>query len=205
MYYAQYEYPVFSVMDQPTEYNGQTRAGLYFVETESYFPLRGNGWYYEPMIQYCLEQNIIKSDNIKYVVKASLSIDAKHYNSFIDMLYSTLDDKLKKLAVNGMIGNFKPKARENWKSLCITRSANEAYNKFLAYNASFIQIHDINNESFYQVFDKYMTESDETEAPIYNQVLELEAIELHKISQTSGIKRRISTRFKYGLHRLRVS
>jgi len=96
MYYAQYEYPVFSVMDQPTEYNGQTGAGLYFVETESYFPLRGNGWYYEPMIKYCLEQNIIKSDNIKYVVKASLCIDAKHYNSFIDMLYLTLDDKLKK-------------------------------------------------------------------------------------------------------------
>ena len=57
MYYAKYKYPVFSVMDQPVKYNGQTGAGLYFVETESYFPLPVNGWYYEPMIKYCLEQN----------------------------------------------------------------------------------------------------------------------------------------------------
>ena len=78
MYYAQYEYPVFSVMDQPVKYNGQTGAGLYFVETKRYLPLRGNGWYYEPMIKYCLEQNIIKCDNIKHVFKACLNIDYKH-------------------------------------------------------------------------------------------------------------------------------
>ncbi len=78
MYYAQYKSLVFLVMDHPVEYKGQTGAGLYFVETESYFPLRGNGWYSEPTIKYCLEQNIIKCDNLKYVVKASLCIDANH-------------------------------------------------------------------------------------------------------------------------------
>ena len=65
-----------------------------------------------------------------------------------------------------MIGSFKPKPRENWKSLCITRSANEAYNKFLALKGSFIEVRDINDKNFYQVYSKYMTETDETEAPI---------------------------------------
>ena len=70
-----------------------------------------------------------------------------------------------------MIGCFKPSAKENWTSLSITRSANEAYNQFLALKGSFIQVHDIEGENFYQVFNTYMTEQDETEAAIYNQIL----------------------------------
>ena len=82
-----------------------------------------------------------------------------------------------------MIGCFKPSIKENWKSLAITRSANEAYNQFLSLNGSFIQVHDIDNENFYQVFNTYMTERDETESAIYNQIVELEAIQLHKLGQ----------------------
>ena len=78
---------------------------------------------------------------------------------------------LKKLAVNGMIGSFKPKARENWRSLCITRNANEAYNHFLSLKGSFIEVRDIDKTNYYQVYSKYMTKKDETEAPIYNQGL----------------------------------
>ena len=41
----------------------------------------------------------------------------------------------------------------------------------------------MDDEQFYQVFNTFMTETDETEAPIYNQVLELEAIELHRLAK----------------------
>ena len=51
-----------------------------------------------------------------------------------------------------MIGCFKPSIKENWKSLAITRSANEAYNRFLSLNGSFIPVHDIDNE----IFTKYL-------------------------------------------------
>ena len=140
-------------MDEPTNYNGQSGAGLYYVESpDSYFPLRGNGWYSEPMINYCLKNNIIQSTDIKYVIKASLTVKADHYNEFINYLYTKLDDDLKKLAVNGMIGSFKPKARENWRSLCITRNANEAYNHFLSLKGSFIEVRDIDNTNYYQVY-----------------------------------------------------
>ena len=48
------------------EFKGATiRPGLYYVETENYMPLRGNGWYYHNMICYCLDMDIIKLDNIK--------------------------------------------------------------------------------------------------------------------------------------------
>ena len=82
-----------------------------------------------------------------------------------------------------MIGCFKPSIKENWTSLAITRSENEAYDQFLSLNGSFIQVHDIENENFYQVFNVYMTENDETESAIYNQIIELEAIELPKLGE----------------------
>ncbi len=42
-------------MDEPVSYNGEKGAGLCYVEApDNYFPLRGNGWYYEPTINYCL-------------------------------------------------------------------------------------------------------------------------------------------------------
>ena len=43
LYYGQDDYPVFSVMDEPVIYKGQTGPGLYYIETDNYFPLRSNG------------------------------------------------------------------------------------------------------------------------------------------------------------------
>ncbi len=73
-------------MDEPVLYNGQT--GYYLEAPENYFPLRGNGWYYEPMINYCLKHNIIQATDVKYVIKASLTVQADHYNDFINYLYT---------------------------------------------------------------------------------------------------------------------
>ena len=52
-------------MDEPQEFSGDiTRAGLYYVETEKYFPLRGNGWYSQAMVNYCIVNHIISKDDI---------------------------------------------------------------------------------------------------------------------------------------------
>ena len=65
LFNQKYEYPIFTVMDSVTKYYGQCGAGLYYIESDNYIPLRGNGWYYYPIVDYCLQQNIIKSDQIK--------------------------------------------------------------------------------------------------------------------------------------------
>ena len=44
LYYNQYNYPQFTVMDSVQEYQGQISPGKYYIETNSYQPLRGNGW-----------------------------------------------------------------------------------------------------------------------------------------------------------------
>jgi hypothetical protein len=86
-----------------------------------------------------------------------------------------------KLSVNSMIGCFKPKVRENWRSLLITTNPNAAYAHFLDKKGCFIDTRRIGDETYYQVYDRYFSNREESEAPIYNQILELEAIEVHKL------------------------
>jgi hypothetical protein len=70
------------------------------------------------MIEYCLNEGIIKHENILYVVKSSLTIPANYYNKFIDYCYNNIKD-YNKLAINSMIGAFKPNLnkRPNWNTL----------------------------------------------------------------------------------------
>ena len=189
MYYNKFNYPLFSVMDKVRPYKGNhTKTGLYYVETKKYFPLRGNGWYSHAMIQYCLDQSLISDENIKHVMYSSLEVKHDYFNKLIDHYYKELnqyntdDFKFDKFAVNTMIGQFKPKERENWKSICITQEAGNAFGHYLAKSGCFIDCLNIDDKNYYNIFDKYTLSQEETEAPIYNMVLELEAIELHKLS-----------------------
>ncbi|MEI7669711.1 MAG: HNH endonuclease signature motif containing protein, partial [Pseudomonadota bacterium] len=194
MLFSNYDYPLFTVMDSVVPYTNQTGAGYYYVESDSYFPIRCNGWYLFPTIDYCLKENIIKSSDIKYTIQASLTISPEHYNEFISYLYTNMGE-FAKLGVNSMIGCFKMKAREQWKSQQITdhlgeakfvqisTSANEALKKFIDLQGSVITTRCINNKKYYQVYNKYLSERDETEAIIYQQIVEVEAIELHKLTK----------------------
>ncbi len=54
------------------------------------------------MIWYCLENNIIKLDHIKYVIKSSLSLKKNYYYKFIDYCYNNMEN-YSKLAVDSMM------------------------------------------------------------------------------------------------------
>ena len=65
-------------MDEPIVFNKDiSKPGLYYVETDKYFPLRGNGWYSQAMINYCINERIIELKDIKYGIYSSLSIPKK--------------------------------------------------------------------------------------------------------------------------------
>ena len=127
---------------------------------------------------------LISESDIKYVIISSLEVPANYYNDFIDYLYSNINEA--KLSVNAMIGNFKPKPREQWESIAITRgedNGNEAFNYYLNNKGSFIDVRVIDDINYYQIYSTTISTRQETEAPIYNQILELEAIELHKLKK----------------------
>jgi hypothetical protein len=78
-----FDYPVFTVMDKLEPYKNHSCPGVYYVQTKNYFPMRGNGWYYNNMIEYALAEKLITTDDIKYVIKSSLSIPSNYYNKWI--------------------------------------------------------------------------------------------------------------------------
>ena len=73
-------------MDEPKTFNVKSPIfeGLYYIETDNYLPLRGNGWYYHSIVNFCLLHNIITRNQIKYVIKSSSTIDHDYYNGFIN-------------------------------------------------------------------------------------------------------------------------
>jgi len=88
------------------------------------------------------------------------------------------------MAVNMMIGEFKPNKNKNikWLSVCITANSCEAYNQYLQNKGCFIEIITINEVKFFHVYKELESTNIETEKPIYDQILDLEAIALHKLS-----------------------
>ena len=105
-----------------------------------------------------------------------------HFKPFIDYVYSNYPSDAK-LVINSMIGKFNVKVTERWKSLFITDNASNAFYHYLDKNASFVYTRLINDKYYHQVFEKKKTKKLETEAPIYNMVLEQEIIELHKLTK----------------------
>ena len=186
LYYGNYNLPVFTVMDKVKKYKEKKLVdGIYYVETQQYFPMRGNEWYSRPMIKKCLEDELITHTNIKYYVKSSLHVSSSYYNEFIDLCYDTLPEEFKKLAVNVMIGKLKPNLnkQQQWKSVCMTSNSCEAYNQFLLNHGCFIEIININDVKYFHVYKELLKSNIETEKPIFDQILDLEAIELYELSK----------------------
>jgi len=184
LYYGNYDYPVFSVMDTVKKYRGQTGAGIYYVVSDNYIPLRGNGWYYYPVIEYCLNHNIIKPTQIKYTVQASFTIEANYFNDFIDYCRSNLGD-MAKLAVNSLVGCFNINKNKNIfnKTLGIIKGDYDAYNNLFTNNndKNFINSFVINDTVYYHMFEDINKISMDTESPIYNQIVQIENIMMHEL------------------------
>jgi hypothetical protein len=185
MYYSKFDYPVFTVKDQVRIYdpqNGYNKPGLFFIKSDNYFPLRGNGWYSQAMVNYCVSENIILETDIRYALYSAPEIAATkdYFNNIIDYFYG-FDDEYKKLAVNTLIGGLKPKPRDNFKTICINTDRNVAFYHHLRVKGDYIDSRDINGIKYYHVYEKFTSESLETETPIYNMAVELEIIELHKL------------------------
>jgi ATP-dependent exoDNAse (exonuclease V) alpha subunit len=83
-----------------------------------------------------------------------------------------------------MIGSFKPKERENWKTQCIVTDPNEAFQKFIEKKGNHIKVRHVSEDkTFYQVYTNSFTNTDETQCPIYQQILNIEACKLHELTK----------------------
>jgi GTPase SAR1 family protein len=200
--------------------NTEIIEGLYYIETDNYFPLRGNGWYYHSLTSYCLDNSIISRDNIKYVVYASSTLKHDYYNGFIEYCnknilsydeiqeyFNTKEEEYKddngetidheflsitkdryitdykKVCINSMIGAFKPNLNKHskWSSTIVTKCKLEALNHAIEKDESFIDTVWNDDQEFYHVLSPHKVSNVETERPLYDQIVQQEIIELHKL------------------------
>ena len=80
-----------------------------------------------------------------------------------------------------MIGNFKHNLnrRANWGSLCITSS--EAFTNYIKHDGAFIHAFNVDDKKYFYVLKQKYKTNLETGEPIYNQILQQEQIEPHKL------------------------
>lgn len=182
--YSKYSYCVYSCLDDVKPINNEIKhdnsvsIGYYYIETSNFFPLKGNGWYSYVMVEFCLKNNIINKEDIKYCVIPSLTIKHDYFNKFIDSVYENAPEQYSKLMVNGVIGMFGHKVNKK-RTIYIFNSINEASNHFFNNKKTHVVKHD----DFYEVIIKDEKYIEDSLTPIFNQVLDLEAIELYNLSK----------------------
>ena len=102
-----YGWSLFTPTDEVKPFDGTIDAGMYCIETDNCFPLRGNGWYYDDTVEKALNYNLIKTENIKYQLKASYTLKQHHFEQFVlDVCekFEPTHSNGGKRAINGFIG-----------------------------------------------------------------------------------------------------
>ena len=180
--HSTFDYPMFSVMDYPTLYDGGAIVcGFYFVESDNYFPMRGNGWYNYTMVQYCIEQNI--QINITHKFIPSFSIKSDYFKTFTEFLvHLTEGSNLGKLIVNSLVGCWGIQSTQ-MEHITLTTDKYEA-SRELCRDGVFVSSEQLSEDTtLYSIIEKLMIKKDDSFLPLYCQIVAMEAIELHKLEQ----------------------
>lgn len=185
LYYSKFEFPVYNVMDEMDLYDGsEIRCGMYYIETSNIFPFRGSGWYFECIVKYGLENGIISLENIKFQFLPSETLPRDHFQKTIDVLldkFKTSKD-LQKKAVNAYIGLMG--SLESVSTSCkFTTSYHDAAKFVAGSKCKYISNNKINETTtLYQVVEhEKKSKQYGTKYLIYCMILQMEALELHKL------------------------
>eukprot|EP00971_Amphidinium_carterae_P341022 6479623-Amphidinium_carterae.1 len=96
----------YSPVDQVEFFDGSIETGFYFVTTTNYFPLKGNGWYNDYVVDKSIQHGLIQHDDIQYQLKPSKIIAKDNFTLFVNNVYDKYDYRIReaKKSINGFIG-----------------------------------------------------------------------------------------------------
>ena len=174
------KFPVFSVLDDPKVYNGEEiHVGVYFVVSDNMLPLKGNGWYSHPVVQYCLDEGIITKEQITHKLIPSLTLSGNHFTEFVSSTFDAAGIYGKQI-INSFIGNFGHK-KSTKRNSHITHSMNDVAYLYMKNANMFVCEHGEDGNILYEVTEQKEKVYHEGYTPFFNQIIDIEAIELHKI------------------------
>jgi hypothetical protein len=195
--YNKMNLPAHTVMDKVEEFNSDQDkivAGIYYIVTSCYFPIRGNGWYSHNVINHLLQTNRISRRDIKYKLVSTLTLPADYFSAFFNYIVDKFGAKYGKLGPNALVGLFN-KTSTTKSKLLMTSSYEQAIAQFYDCPDKFV-MHD-KDIDLYSIFENKDVEYDETRSPLYKYVVEQEAIEMDflktRIERCGGIIVRYNT------------
>ena len=180
---SNYNYCVFSVLDNIEPFNGIVQDGIYYVECENRFPMRGNIFYTRPIVEYALSIGRITKDNIKYQILPSFKLANDYFKSIVEYLLDVFKDsqQLQKFSINSLIGLFGRRNDEFIKyEICNRNDNNDMASVFGDFTNPCINVI---NDDLVSITGEVRIDKIESCFPIHMQVLDEEAIELHKLSE----------------------
>lgn len=179
--HSEHDFPKFSVMDYPIVYDGgNIKCGYYFVETNNYFPLRGNGWYNYVLIKYCIEQNI--QMKITHQFTSSFTLDKNHFTNFSEYLLNMsedINDNFSKKIINSMVGCWNIN-KTSFEQVSFTLDKYEA-SRELCRDGVMVLSTNLKDSTLFSIVENKTIAKDDLCCPLYHQVLAMEAVELHKL------------------------
>jgi hypothetical protein len=101
---VKFGWPIYNVFDEVKKFDGNLETGYYFVETDNFFPFKGNGWYDADLVNYGCSQDIIQLDNIIHQYKSSKELQPQYFEKFINFVYDNFQNP--KGAMNKFNGLF---------------------------------------------------------------------------------------------------
>ena len=178
-----YDFPVYSCLDNIKLFDGNITCGFYYVECNNVFPLRKNGFYSQPIIEYCIENKIISKFDIIYQYKPSFTIKADYFKNFVECLLKVFEDNadLQKLSINALIGMFG--RRENTfidSAVVDSKNYEDVASIYSTFKAPFLNTL---NEDFSVITQSINIDKLENAYPIFAQILDCEALELHNTTK----------------------
>ncbi len=189
LYYSKYDYPVYCSLDEPQVFSGNIQCGYYYIELFEkptneylYFPLKYNGWYSYPIVKFCLENNIIQKEFIKYQLLPSYIVKHDYFKIFVDFVMKKFEptnhefDQILKRLFNCFIGCMGAK-NDHSGTICFTKDTKEASYVMLKYHDKVYK--DVNN--VYHLISMKEDPRTDSMVPIFHQILDIEAIELYSM------------------------
>ena len=203
---VKYGFPIYSVFDEVKTFDGLLEAGFFYVETNNFFPYRGNGYYDADLVAYGVESRIISIDDIKYQYKSSRSLPTNYFNKFVEFVYKNFT--VPKDAINAMIGcfghdfknmnihNFTSDARLVFREIVENQSAqvkNVYHQDFMdvekEINVDTMDPNDYVNETkplCYHVFNNSRMHHFHNSLPIFYKIYNMSAVKMHKMANSIG-------------------
>ncbi len=181
LFYPNHKWYVYNVIDNIEPFNGNIVDGIYYVECNNEFPLRGNMFYSKEMVIYALDNNLIHETDIKYQLLPSNLLKEDYFQSLGNYILKCFDgnNALQKLSINSLVGLFGRRNHSFYEyRVCNKNDIDDIGCYYEELNKPFIN--EINDEVV-TITGEVKVKKLESFFPIHLQILDDEAIELHKL------------------------